>query len=61
LLETSSGKNIPAQFWPLAYWPEGTIKWMGVALVINKNIESREFLVKNFGNKKNTICKKFIW
>ncbi len=27
------GKILPAQTWPLAYWPDGSLKWVGVATV----------------------------
>lgn len=27
ILTASSGKNIPVQSWPTAYWPDGSIKW----------------------------------
>jgi hypothetical protein len=32
-LTTADGKALPAQTWPLAYWPDGTLKWVGVATV----------------------------
>ncbi|WP_432535379.1 exo-rhamnogalacturonan lyase family protein [Kineococcus arenarius] len=28
----AAGAGVPAQFWPLATWPDGTTKWSGVAL-----------------------------
>jgi hypothetical protein len=31
---TASGKGLPLQSWPLAYWPDGSIKWTGFAAVI---------------------------
>ena len=31
---TSGGKQLPLQTWPLAYWPDGTLKWSGFATVI---------------------------
>ena len=30
-LKSADGKAIPAQSWPLAYWPDGSIKWSGLA------------------------------
>ncbi len=33
-LADSNGNNVPIQTWPLAYWPDGSIKWTGVAAVI---------------------------
>ncbi|KIY70042.1 hypothetical protein CYLTODRAFT_392656 [Cylindrobasidium torrendii FP15055 ss-10] len=29
---TSNGTGIPVQTWPLAYWPDGSLKWTGHAL-----------------------------
>lgn len=33
-LKTSSGKGLPIQTWPLAFWPDGSLKWLGVATVV---------------------------
>lgn len=33
VLTTTDGKALPAQTWPLAYWPDGSLKWVGVATV----------------------------
>jgi hypothetical protein len=30
---TADGKSLPLQSWPLAYWPDGSIKWTGFATV----------------------------
>lgn len=30
---TADGKILPTQTWPLAYWPDGSLKWTGVATV----------------------------
>ena len=32
-LTTNDGNIIPVQSWPLAYWPDGTVKWTGFAAV----------------------------
>ena len=29
VLKTADGKTIPAQTWPMAYWPDGSIMWSG--------------------------------
>jgi hypothetical protein len=29
----ADGKALPAQTWPLAYWPDGSVKWSGFATV----------------------------
>ena len=28
----TDGTSIPTQSWPLAYWPDGSIKWLGMAI-----------------------------
>src|SRR5689334_9694602 len=30
-LKTADGELLPTQTWPLAYWPDGSLKWSGVA------------------------------
>ena len=30
-LKDTNGNSIPVQRWPLAYWPDGSVKWMGFA------------------------------
>jgi hypothetical protein len=31
-LESESGQLLPVQTWPLAYWPDGSLKWTGHAI-----------------------------
>jgi hypothetical protein len=31
---TAAGKQLPLQSWPLAYWPDGSLKWSGFATVV---------------------------
>ncbi len=31
---SSNGKQMPLQSWPLAYWPDGSLKWSGFAAVV---------------------------
>ena len=33
-LTRADGKSLPMQSWPLAYWPDGSLKWSGVATVV---------------------------
>ena len=33
-LVTADGKTLPVQTWPLAYWPDGSLKWSGFAAVV---------------------------
>ncbi|MDZ7694872.1 MAG: hypothetical protein U5K69_27765 [Balneolaceae bacterium] len=32
-LQTSDGHVLPVQTWPTAYWPDGSVKWSGLATV----------------------------
>ncbi len=32
ILESESGLSLPVQSWPLAYWPDGSLKWTGHAI-----------------------------
>lgn len=32
-LVSAEGKSLPLQTWPLAYWPDGSLKWSGFATV----------------------------
>ncbi len=38
-LTTADGKTLPLQSWPLAYWPDGSLKWGGFATVAGTNTE----------------------
>jgi hypothetical protein len=33
-LTTAQGQPLPLQTWPLAYWPDGSLKWTGCATVV---------------------------
>jgi hypothetical protein len=32
-LTAADGKSLPVQTWPLAYWPDGSLKWVGLATI----------------------------
>lgn len=34
-LKTENGEGIKTQQWPMAFWPDGSVKWMGFASSIN--------------------------
>ena len=36
-LTDNTGTKIPVQNWPMAYWPDGSIKWTGLATVISSS------------------------
>jgi hypothetical protein len=33
----AAGNALPAQSWPMAYWPDGSIKWTGLAIAADGN------------------------
>ena len=38
-LTDKSGATVPSDSWTLAYWPDGSVKWMGVATVSDKGTD----------------------
>ena len=34
-LTNSMGEDLELQYWPMAYWPDGSIKWLGTSTVIS--------------------------
>jgi hypothetical protein len=41
---TAEGKSLPLQSWPLAFWPDGSIKWTGFATVVPAGMTGRPAL-----------------
>ncbi len=37
LLNNVQGQTMPVQSWPLAYWPDGSLKWVGLSTVVDSN------------------------
>ena len=37
-LATANGQAVPVQTWPLAYWPDGSVKWTGHAIAATANL-----------------------
>lgn len=35
LLKNGKGNLLPVQSWPLAYWPDGSLKWVGLSTVVD--------------------------
>lgn len=52
LLTGDDGKSIPVQSWPLAYWPDGSIKWSGLAAV--PETQQREFKLTLISARQTT-------
>jgi hypothetical protein len=48
-LKTADGKLLPVQTWPLAYWPDGSMKWTGVAAVTTPDMALPLTLVPGAG------------
>lgn len=42
-LRTSDGHRLASDCWPLAFWPDGSVKWEGVATVVPKGCEGLHF------------------
>ena len=43
-LTTAEGARLPLQSWPLAYWPDGSIKWTGFATVAGPDAPQELYL-----------------
>ncbi|WP_246880113.1 hypothetical protein [Bacillus suaedae] len=41
-LKDSSNKHIPVQSWPMAFWPDGSVKWTGHAAVMAGDSDTYE-------------------
>ncbi|MDH7604984.1 MAG: DUF6250 domain-containing protein [Melioribacter sp.] len=39
-LKNSQGHILPVQSWPLAFWPNGTLKWIGLSTVVESDKDS---------------------
>ena len=53
LLTTNSNETVLTDIWPLAYWPDGSVKWSGIAAVIPGKTEKLQ-LAKSERKKKGT-------
>lgn len=51
-LMTEKGETIPADFWPTAYWPDGSVKWGGFAAVVPGGTEGVTFGTISKGTKQ---------
>jgi hypothetical protein len=38
-LKTASGQSVPMQTWPLAFWPDGSVKWSGQAIATGAGLD----------------------
>lgn len=51
-LTNSEGEIMPLQQWPLAYWPDGSIKWMGLSTVSDQS-DGKSFSLSAISENKN--------
>lgn len=54
-LKAADGGNVPIDIWPLAYWPDGSVKWSGIAGVIPAGTE--KLTLEKVGKKTNARSK----
>jgi hypothetical protein len=47
---SSQGGDLPLQSWPMAYWPDGSIKWIGFASVVPAGLTGAVTLSKSRGS-----------
>ena len=45
----ADGQTLPSDFWPLAYWTDGSVKWGAVAAIVPQGAKTLEF--KNLSNQ----------
>lgn len=48
-LQRADGQGVPTQTWPLAYWPDGSVKWLGMAAVVGPENGARFTVVAGDG------------
>ncbi len=48
-LKTAEGVSLPVQSWPLAYWPDGSMKWSGFATVAAAGMKGPMQIVPSSG------------
>jgi hypothetical protein len=54
VLTAADGKILPVQNWTLAYWPDGSIKWTGLATVAGPSVADPLKLALGNSNKSDT-------
>lgn len=43
LVKDVAGQTLPTDCWPLAYWPDGSVKWAGIATVVKPGTGALHF------------------
>ncbi|MBR0243753.1 MAG: hypothetical protein IJQ38_04135 [Bacteroidaceae bacterium] len=57
-LTTDKGEVLPVDFWPTAYWPDGSVKWGGFATVVPGGTEGVVFERKEKKGKEKSDVKE---
>ena len=58
-LKTAEGREIAAQTWPLAFWPDGSIKWSGFAIAGSPNMAGTMTVTRGPGSMPKSPLK--VW
>ncbi|WP_297091787.1 hypothetical protein [uncultured Draconibacterium sp.] len=58
LLKDENGDSMPVQSWPLAYWPDGSIKWIGLSTVVDSLSGSEFRLIPGDASTTNELLPK---
>jgi hypothetical protein len=63
-MTTADGQNLPHDFWVLAYWPDGSVKWGGFSAVVpadNANVTlTPKKITKKSKKKKSTLTTGYV-
>ncbi len=54
------GQQVAADTWPLAFWPDGSYKWVGVAAVVPGEIENMKLAVVGKKQKSKSAPKSMV-
>lgn len=49
------GTDVPSESWPLAYWPDGSLKWVGLAVVSGKGMDNLTLNVDHPSGKAGNV------
>ncbi|MBL7816795.1 MAG: rhamnogalacturonan acetylesterase [Saprospiraceae bacterium] len=55
LLKSNEGKTMPLQTWTNAYWDDGSLKWFGLATVVEGNEKAFELSIGKMPKQVNTL------
>jgi len=61
VLNDRDGADIPSDCWPLAYWPDGSVKWLGVAAVVPGEAEGIRFETARKKHKTENRSGAKVW